>query len=149
MRMDDAEYRQLVRKVQMIGRLIKANRDLDLESIGLTSSQSDAMIFIGSNPGCTISDLRAFLGVSHQAASALVDRMRNRGLLETMVLDGDRRSRAIIMTDAGRDLVSEIERLGSKAGRGITEGLPEADIRKLSRSLDAVMSNLARLQSRK
>lgn len=149
MRMDDAEYRQLVRKVQMIGRLIKANRDLDLESIGLTSSQSDAMIFIGSNPGCTISDLRAFLGVSHQAASALVDRMRNRGLLETMVLDGDRRSRAIIMTDAGRDLVSEIERLGSKAGRSITESLPEADVRKLSRSLDAVMSNLARLQSRK
>ena len=149
MTMDDQEYLQLARKVQMIGRLIKANRDLDLESIGLTSSQSDAMIFIRSNPGCTINDLRAFLGVSHQAASALVDRMRNRGLLETMVLDGDRRSRVIIMTDAGEDLVSGIEQLGAKAGRNITDGLSEKDVAELSGSLDVMMSNLTRIQSGK
>lgn len=147
MTVDDQEYLQLARKVQMIGRLMKANRDLDLESIGLTSSQSDAMIFIRSSPGCTINDLRAFLGVSHQAASALVDRMRNRGLLETMVLDGDRRSRVIIMTDAGKDLVSGIEQLGAKAGRNITGGMTEEEAEKLSESLDVMMSNLTRLQS--
>ena len=75
----DDRYRIMVRQFQRVGRLMMQGRDRDLEDLGLTSIQADALLFFDRYPHSQINGLRDHLNVSHQAACGLVDRMKTKG----------------------------------------------------------------------
>lgn len=144
MSIDEMEYLAIARKVQKVGRLMRMGRDADLKSLGLTSNQSETLNFVSSKPECTINDIRTYLGISHQAACALVDRMKATGLLDTMVSENDGRARKVVITDLGRKTLTGVEMLGIDAGHRATDGISCDEVLDLSRILDRMLENLSR-----
>ena len=102
MQVTDDSYRIIVRQFQRVGRLMMQGRDRDLEDLGLTSIQADALLFFDRYPNSQINGLRDHLDVSHQAACGLVDRMRTKGLLDVEVSGEDARARTVSLSKVGR-----------------------------------------------
>ncbi len=59
---------------------------------------------------CTVSDIAQRMGVTNAAASQLLDRLVEHGLIERQANPHDRRSRSIVLTPAGRRLLDEASR---------------------------------------
>lgn len=144
---ENAEYRDLAGRTQMVGRLIKLVRDSEMDCLGLTSSQADCLLYMAAHPADTLSDIRAYLGVSQQAVSALVDKLRALGLVTTEIIESDHRQKAIELTPKGKKIIAEIELRAIYCGQNITHSLTDEEIQELSRMLKIVMSNLSHLVS--
>ena len=84
---------ELIRKVQKVGKRLMSDRESVLSDIGVTPTQSSALLFIAATPRCRITDLGESMEISHQAARMLVERMVERGFLETTVDDEDARAK--------------------------------------------------------
>src|SRR4030095_6687947 len=58
--------------------------------------------FVSHEPGCSISDVAAFLGVTLPTASAMIDRLVRAGALRTRPSRDDRRRTPLHLTAGGR-----------------------------------------------
>jgi len=74
---------------------------------GLSMSQLGALFRLYHTGFCGVSDIGDHLSVSHAAASQMVDRMVQQGLLERAEDLDDRRVKKITLTPKGRTLVEE------------------------------------------
>ena len=82
--MNGLEY-AVARKAVRLANLISTKRNADIKEMGLTAAQADALVFFAQNAGSTVSDLKDDLGVTHQTASGIVERMIKKDLLTTRV----------------------------------------------------------------
>lgn len=69
----------------------------------------------------TISDIARELGYTHPAVVQIANAMQKRGLVSSSVLAGDRRTRALSLTQRGRDLLREIEPVWDEIRRAVEE----------------------------
>src|SRR5690606_21780149 len=91
---------------------------------GLNQSQVSALIHLDRVEELSQTDLAARLGMQKAAAGALVDGLEGKGLVERRRSGEDRRVQLVSITDAGRAVVDEVDRLAEQLGteyrRGIT-----------------------------
>lgn len=85
----------LARRILQLANQILRNRNEDLKELEITAEQADALRFFQGHPGCSAVDLKAHLGITHQAARAIVERMAARGLVQTEVSKTDARYRDV------------------------------------------------------
>ncbi|MDO5861529.1 MAG: MarR family winged helix-turn-helix transcriptional regulator [Thermoplasmata archaeon] len=140
----DSEVLEIARLLRLAGREVKKKRDSNAASLGLTSSQADALAFVIANPGCSISDLRNALESSHQAAAAIVDRMRDAGLIETSVSEQDARVRILTPTGKGELVYGEFVDMGVDVNGNLLDGISEDDAGELRSMLSRMLDNLRR-----
>ena len=62
----------LARRILQLANQILRNRNEDLKELEITAEQADALRFFQGHPGCSAVDLKAHLGITHQAARAIV-----------------------------------------------------------------------------
>ena len=74
---------------------------------GLSMPQVSTLFRLHYRGGCGISDIAQQLGVSNPAASQMVDRLEQQGLVERVVHPADRRVRMVQLTEKGHSLVKE------------------------------------------
>ena len=100
----------LSRKIQQLSNTITQRRNRDLKKLGLTADQADALLFFHAHPESAAADLKTHLGITHQAARAIVERMVNKGLLITRVSSHDARYKTMHRncTDFGDVLLDHI-----------------------------------------
>ena len=80
--MSEREENQVGRLVLMLSHTILKNRNRHMAAIGLTSGQADCLRFCLEREGGTVTDLKNYLGVTHQTAQGLVRRLAEKGLLK-------------------------------------------------------------------
>lgn len=105
---------------------IRRFRRLDLKP-----AQYSALLVIGDNPGRKQSEIAAALGIQRPNFVAMLDELERRGLAERTRSTTDRRSHAVVLTDAGRHLLAEAraeqrrqeENLGALLGPGGRDAL--------------------------
>ncbi|WP_296709728.1 MarR family transcriptional regulator [Rhodoblastus sp.] len=88
-------------RLQTRARLSIANR---LRELDLSVPQCDVLTTLTEREGVSQQELAARLYVTKGNISGLIDRLVASGLVERRTLAGDRRSHAIHLTPAGRDL---------------------------------------------
>jgi DNA-binding MarR family transcriptional regulator len=88
-------------RLQTRARLAIANR---LRELDLSVPQCDVLTTLTEREGVSQQELAARLYVTKGNISGLIDRLVASGLVERRTLAGDRRSHAIHLTPAGRDL---------------------------------------------
>src|SRR5687768_14647348 len=94
------------RTSNLLGALVVALGDATRTSVekasghGVTASAALATAL--AYPGMSVDALRRTLGLSAAGATRLVDGLQADGLVERRASLGDRRSRAVVVTDAGR-----------------------------------------------
>ena len=140
----DDRYRIMVRQFQRVGRLMMQGRDRDLEDLGLTSIQADALLFFDRYPDSQINGLRDHLNVSHQAACGLVDRMKAKGLLDVEVSDEDARAKTVSLSEIGRRVCDDLKMKGSSAGHAAFDCLTSDEIDGLAETLDKIETYMSR-----
>ena len=141
---EDERYLNIIRMMQRVGKDLLVIRDRNLSEIGITSVQSSAILFIGSNPGCRITDLGKHRGISHQAARSLVERMCTKGFMCTKVCEDDARARKITLTRMGRETESRIRNRGGNVGKGVLTGFSDEDIASLEEYLNRIKDNIVK-----
>lgn len=140
---DDGGYLDILRMMQRLGRDLIQMRDTDLSEIGVTITQSSAILFVGSNPGCRITDLGKNLEISHQAARTLVERMCAKGLLRTEVCEDDARARSIELTEEGSSMETKIRSRGCRTGKDALAGFDENELSEFESLLQRIRDNIS------
>lgn len=87
-----------------------------------------------------MSDLKDYLGVTHQTARGIAARMAEKGLITLSVSREDGRYKTISVTDEGRALFRKMEQNGTHLGDRLLRGMGTAEraqfLTLLSRALD-------------
>ena len=76
-----------------------------MEDNGLSPSQVSALMRLHYEGGCGVSEIAAHLGITNAAASQMVERLFQAGLVHRVETPGDRRAKSLSLTPAGRELV--------------------------------------------
>jgi DNA-binding MarR family transcriptional regulator len=75
-------------------------------ALGLKPAQYSALLVIGENPGRKQSEIAAALGIQRPNFVAMLDELERRGLAERTRSATDRRSHALVLTEAGQRLLA-------------------------------------------
>lgn len=134
----------LPRKIQQLSHRIVLRRNEDLKTMGLTAEQADTLLFFHSHSGSSAADLRLNLGVTHQAARALVQRMADKGLLRVTPSPRDARYKLVTLTADGEDLYEIMQRNCTNFGDRLLENIPADDREKLFTMISQALDNMER-----
>lgn len=91
----------------ILRRLIMGNFSSYARDNGLTMAQFGAMLHIYHKGACGVSDIGSDLGVTNSAASQMLDRLVQLGLITRLEDPADRRGKQIDLTEKGRQILSK------------------------------------------
>lgn len=114
----------------------------------LSPSQFNILNLLGNEPGgISQIELGRRLIMHRSNVTGLVDRLERRGLLKRHDTEGDRRAYRVILTPAGKKLLADIYPHYRAAAEAAWNGLPSAEIARVTAALDKVVQNTNRLPS--
>ena len=94
-----------------LGNAVTYYRNLKMESIDLTSQQSDALIATLRNPGITASQLKEHLGLSQSTVAGIISRLETKGLIEKVSDQEDGRKTILMPTENGLALKEPLKEI--------------------------------------
>jgi DNA-binding MarR family transcriptional regulator len=105
----------------------------------MTMAQGRVLMAVAYGPGCTMSELASRLGVGVSAATGLVDRLVERGVLERDSDPGDRRVVRVRMSPAGIRAgqewhAAQVLRMGKALG-----ALSDTEIRRVAEATELLL----------
>ena len=95
----------------------------------------------------TVSELAHLLGMSMPSASAIIDRMDERGLLTRSRHSSDRRVVSVEITERGREVAEEFVGLKREQFQRILDTLTLTELSDVHTGLKALRTGIARVQS--
>lgn len=98
----DEDLRQGLDLLFLAGRDLAAEADAALEKEGLGRAHHRALYFIGRNPGLSVSDLMAILGITKQSLGRVLKDLFAKGLAVQAIGTDDRRERRLTLTEKGQ-----------------------------------------------
>lgn len=132
----------LSRKIQQLSNTITQQRNRDLKKLGLTADQADALLFFHAHPESAAADLKNHLGITHQAARAIVERMVNKSLLTTRISPHDARYKTVTLTAQGEELYETMQRNCTDFGDVLLDHISAADRDTLLALITQTLDNL-------
>lgn len=132
----------LSRKIQQLSNTITQRRNRDLKKLGLTADQADALLFFHAHPESAAADLKTHLGITHQAARAIVERMVNKSLLTTRISPHDARYKTVTLTAQGEELYETMQRNCTDFGDVLLDHISAADRDTLLALITQTLDNL-------
>lgn len=138
----DTDFFELAFRLRITGNEVRRVRDQNAKDLGLTSAQADAMMVISKSPNCHIVDLCTALGTSHQAACTLIERLKDKGLVEVSASRSDARAKDIKLTYKGEAILASFLERGLKRNGAMLSGFTDHEVADLRRMLDRIQYNL-------
>ena len=132
----------LSRRIQQLLNTITQRRNRDLKKLDLTADQADALLFFHAHPESAAADLKTHLGVTHQAARAIVERMVNKSLLTTRISPHDARYKTVTLTAQGEELYETMQRNCTDFGDVLLDHISAADRDTLLALITQTLDNL-------
>lgn len=127
--MERQEENRLARLLLNLSNTIVKNRNRHLQTLGLTAAQADALQYFLLHEGVSISDLKDEMGITHQTAWGIVQRMEDRGWVRLSRSQTDRRRQQIFSTDRGKNLGVLMMRNRERTGGLLVQGMTEEEQR--------------------
>jgi DNA-binding MarR family transcriptional regulator len=110
----------------------------------ISFAQMRLLFLISHAEAPTIGDVGVFLRISKAGASKIVEQLVRRRLIERVEIEGDRRSRKLYLTEAGRQLMRDYERARDNWTAKILGEYPEEEMQHTAETLDHLSSTIAR-----
>ena len=140
--MDHWDEFRIERSMLRIGTFLAAKRNSRLRERGLTASQSEALLFLHENPGSSITSLKKYLKISHQAARILVERLREKELVSVRPDEVDSRLRNIALTELGCLLFAQLKQEGQEVGVCLLKSLSPEEMVQLDALLQKISESM-------
>lgn len=134
----------LGRLVAQVARQWRRAVDLRLQPYGLTEATWLPMLRLARAPvPMRQKDLAASLGLDNSSVVRILDGLQAQGLIERREGDGDRRAKAIGLTEPGRALVARVEAASLEVREELFAGIDDREIEIAFRVLDRIGQKLA------
>jgi DNA-binding MarR family transcriptional regulator len=101
------QVEQLTRAFARFTRRFKVAEAAAAADNALNALDAEALVFIGDNPGCGISDVARYLNVAMTTMSSAIDRLVRKQLIARRRPQDDRRSVALTATVKGRRAIDD------------------------------------------
>jgi DNA-binding MarR family transcriptional regulator len=114
----------------------------------LSMSQIGAMFRLHHQGGCGVSDLGEHLGVTSAAASQMLDRLVQQGLIERTEAPHDRRFKQLVLTDKGRKVLQDGIRARSSWLTELAQTLTPEQQEQVSAALSILIQKASELDQK-
>lgn len=143
--MSEMEY-IVARKVLRLANLIIANRNMDIKELGLTAEQADSLLFFAKNEGKTATDLKEHLGIAHQTARGIIERMVKKEILKTAVSQEDARYKKVVLTEKGQRLYRCLNDNCMHTGDRLLNGMKENEKKQFFSMIALAVENMESIE---
>lgn len=124
-------------------RLFRKLLDRRLQPLGLTRAQWSVLAILANRDGQSQSHLAEVLEIEKTTAGRLIDHLEKSGWVERRPIPGDRRLWGVYLTERGRPLIAEVERVVLDTRAQMLSGLSPEQQHGLSAALQTVKVRLA------
>ena len=138
----DEPRRQIALRLTVLARMLRSDFDRHVDDVGLTRSQWSLIAVAARRPGSTQRQIAEYLEMSEASAGRLVDRLEADGVLERRELEGDRRARAVFLTDAANPLLERMSVMARAREDCWFRGMSDDEIAQLSGLLEILYNNM-------
>jgi DNA-binding MarR family transcriptional regulator len=107
-----------------------------LEAIGLRISDATVLLVVAGRKGLTSSDIGRMLDIQRANMVPLLNRLEAARLIERQPLD--RKSQAIVLTEAGRDKLKQVRKVTGKFEKDLLAKVPKEHREHLVPALNAL-----------
>ena len=114
----------------------------EMQDLELSFSQVGALFHLRAFGTLTVSALAERAHLSLPAASQMVERLVQRGLLARSEDPSDRRQKLVVLTGAGEALLERIERLNAEAYGTLLAGVPPEVLDRAGSALEELLAHL-------
>lgn len=139
--MQEREYRT-ARLILRLSNQIIRNRDNHVKELGLTTEQADSLQFFLSHERSVIMDLKNYLGVSHQTARGIVQRMEGKGLIRLQKSETDGRFQCIQVSEKGKSLGRQLRINGIRTGNKLLKNMEPEEQEEFYHLLEVALKNV-------
>jgi len=135
-------------RAAFVDELSKANRklrtlfDARVRTYGLTLSRARLLMHLANAEGATQAELADALEMEQPSMVGLIDALEKMEFIERRAVEGDRRAKAIFLTEAARGEADEILAFASELRQQVLEGVDEKDLAIATRVLQQVTRNI-------
>lgn len=133
---------ELARKVLHLANRIIANRNNHLKELGLTAGQADSLLFFDKHEDVTINHLKDYLQVRHQTARGICTRLEEKGLIHMITSEQDARAKKIVLTKAGKEMISALKNNGTHTGFELLKDMDEKERAQFDLLIQKAMKNI-------
>jgi DNA-binding MarR family transcriptional regulator len=109
---------------------------------GLNQSQVAALIHLERIEQLSQSDLARRLGLRKAAAGTLIEGLEGKGLVERSRGRDDRRVQLVSITEAGRHVVDDVDRMAEQLGNDYRQGISREERAQFVATLQRLRANL-------
>jgi DNA-binding MarR family transcriptional regulator len=114
-----------------------------LDQFGVSAAQHAVLMFLVNKPGSLVGELASAVGLSSAAASGLISRMADGGLLERRQSPNDKRASELYASEKGQAIVAGGAALVKQGNERLAEGFSEEDLAVVERFLSTVAKRAA------
>jgi MarR family transcriptional regulator for hemolysin len=114
---------------------------------GLNQSQVTALVHLDRVEELSQTDLASRLGMRKAATGTLIDGLEGKGLVERRRSREDRRLQLVSITDAGRELVDQVDHMAEDLGTEYRRGISRDERVQLVSILRRLRENLRRMDT--
>lgn len=132
-----------------LGNAVTYYRNLKMESLDLTSVQSDAMIAIYRNPGITATQLKEHLRLSQSTVAGIIARLESKDLIQKVADQEDARKFILVPTEQGMRLEQPLRETALDTQQFLVDGMSEAEQAEFDRLLQIALDNMNRVRTDK
>ena len=113
---------------------------------GISMAQVGALMKIHQH-ACGVSEIGEHLGITDAAASQMLDRLLDQGLIHRSEHPQDRRAKQIVLTDKGREVVRESLMARAEWLHKLSESLTPSEKEVVVRGLEILVEKGSRLDA--
>ena len=124
---NSAINRALFDELASVNRKLRALFDARVKARGLTLSRARALFALSKRDGLNQRELADELGIETPTIVRLLDGMEKQDFIERRVEASDRRAKQIHMTERGRAIADEIDKLACEIREQVMDGVDAKD----------------------
>jgi MarR family transcriptional regulator for hemolysin len=145
----EADEKRLATLIGLAGRQWRRAIDLRLQEFELTEATWMPLVQLARSPEpLRQRDVAAALSLDSSSVVRVLANLENAGLIIRGANKADRRAKAIVLTDAGRDVVRRLETLSIDLEHELLKGLAPSDVAAARKVLDHICQTLLSLNGK-
>ncbi|MDW9373368.1 MarR family winged helix-turn-helix transcriptional regulator [Sinorhizobium meliloti] len=137
-----SDNRQLFDALATVNRKLRSVFDARVKERGLTLPRARMLFALARKEGLNQRELAEELDIETPTIVRLLDGMEKQGFIERRVELSDRRAKQIHMTDVGRSVADEIQKLASDIREEVLGGLQPQEIAVALKVVSKIATNI-------
>ncbi|MBN9046136.1 MAG: MarR family transcriptional regulator [Rhizobiales bacterium] len=121
-------------RAEMIDAMAKVNRrlrtvfDARVKEHGLTLARARTLLALNEQEGLYQKELAEALEIENATMVRLLDGLERQSFIERRTVQGDRRAKRVVMTEEGKELADEVEKLADHVREDLLDGVTDEEL---------------------